>query len=395
MATAARPGTSIKTTFTRRPTSSRITTQMRTATARPSTGMARPGTMSNRPGSSIGSRPPSRCGTSRRVRVTSASAYALGDPSASLFQACRLNPTIYAEKKTIIKPLFKFLYYHEGDPQKAYSLCEAVADVQKQKVDWWWEQQRGRCLIAMHQSKKAETYLKRSLSSFQHTDTYLLMCKMYLNMQQPFVALQLLESAMEKMPYEVALRTQQARIHEQVDLMDESVAIYRTISMMDPVNTEALSCLAVSYFYDAKPEMALMYYRRILSMGTTSAELYCNIALCCLYAGQMEFVLPCFQRAISMAGTSDQRADIWYNLSFVGLTTSDDALTKRCLRLCLACDAFNGAALNNLGVVTALEGLYEKAKSYFISAQSVAPDNVEVKKNLKVLEKRVFRAKKK
>lgn len=62
-------------------------------------------------------------------------------------------------------------------------------------------------------------------------------------------------------------------------------------------------------------------------MGTTSAELYCNIALCCLYAGQMEFVLPCFQRAISMAGTSDQRADIWYNLSFVGLVSNLVTLT--------------------------------------------------------------------
>ncbi|GBP09098.1 Tetratricopeptide repeat protein 8 [Eumeta japonica] len=88
----------------------------------------------SRPGSSIGSRPASRCGTASRVRATSAAAFNLGDSTAPLYQASRLNPTIYAERKVLVKALFQFLYYHEADVLKAYSLCEAVMEVHKQNV---------------------------------------------------------------------------------------------------------------------------------------------------------------------------------------------------------------------------------------------------------------------
>lgn len=62
--------------------------------------------------------------------------------------------------------------------------------------------------------------------------------------------------------------------------------------------------------------------RRILSMGAHSCELFCNLGLCCLYGGQLDLVFPCFQRAIRLATTPEQRADVWYNLSFVALVSS-------------------------------------------------------------------------
>lgn len=54
-------------------------------------------------------------------------------------------------------------------------------------------------------------------------------------------------------------------------------------------------------------------------MGAHSCELYCNLGLCCLYGGQLDLVLPCFQRALRLAITAEQRADVWYNLSFVAM----------------------------------------------------------------------------
>lgn len=54
-------------------------------------------------------------------------------------------------------------------------------------------------------------------------------------------------------------------------------------------------------------------------MGAHSCELFCNIGMCCLYGGQLDLVFPCFQRAIRLATTPEQRADVWYNLSFVAL----------------------------------------------------------------------------
>ncbi|XP_055919549.1 tetratricopeptide repeat protein 8 [Eupeodes corollae] len=390
IATAARPGTSLKTAFVPRPGSSLMVGGMRPSThlvSRPTSGIARPGTASARPGSSLAGRPSSRCGTARRVRVTSAAVFSLGDLTTALYQASRMNPTIYAERKNIIKALFQFLFYHEGEPSKALSLCEAVFDAQRQNVDWWWEQQRGRCLIALNHPKKAEAYLLRSLSILPHPDTYLLLSKMYQKLDQLEQALQLVCSATDKCSYDIALRTEKGRLYELMEKTEESVEVYRIIAKMNPINVEALASIAVNYFYDNNPEMALMYYRRILSMGAHNAELYCNIALCCLYGGQIDLVLPCFQRALMLATTPDQRSDIWYNLSFVGITTGDFNLARRCLRLCLTSDATNGAALNNLAVLSAHSGDLPKAKSYLSAAKEVLGDSMEIKSNLNYMEK--------
>uniref|UniRef100_A0A1I8M8M6 Uncharacterized protein n=1 Tax=Musca domestica TaxID=7370 RepID=A0A1I8M8M6_MUSDO len=419
IATTARPGTSIKTAFIPRPS----TSTLRSATAlsrgqrtagsdgarrslssslgsRPTSGMARPGTSGlSRPGSSMGGRPASRCGTASRVRATSAAAFTIGDATAPLYQASRLNPTIYAERKVLVKALFQFLYYHEADVLKAYSLCEAVMEVHKQKRgssaslrslascdEWWWQQQMGRCLLALKYPRKAETYLQQSLTNFQHPDTYILLARLYQRLDQLEQAMVLIQSAVDRHPFDVTFRIEQGRLLDAMSKVEDSMQMYRLIAKLNPINIEALACIALNYFYDNNPEMALMYYRRILSLGVHSCELYCNIGLCCLYGGQIELVLPCFQRALLTAKTSEQKADIWYNLSFVAITTGDFNLAKRCLQLCLTSDARNGAALNNLSVLAAYTGDILKAKSYLSAAKDVMPESEEVETNLKYMD---------
>lgn len=114
---------------------------------------------------------------------------------------------------------------------------------------------------------------------------------------------------------------QQARLLELLQNIPASVRMYRQIAQLDAMNTEALSCIAVHHFYNNQPETALLYYRRILSMGAHSAELYCNIGLCCLYGGQLDLVLPCFQRALRLVATAEQKAELWYNLSFIAMVS--------------------------------------------------------------------------
>ncbi|XP_011178528.2 tetratricopeptide repeat protein 8 [Zeugodacus cucurbitae] len=417
IATAARPGTSIKTAFIPRPTTSTLhahTTAAirnglplsegsRTANAqskmsmRPKSGMVRPGTANSRPGSSVGNRTASRCGTASRIRASSAAAYTVGDVTAKLYQASRLNPTIYAEREALIKALFQFLYYHESDVQKAYSLCEAVMEVHKQKrtsgstrsgapVDWWWDQQIGRCLLVLRSPRKAETFLVQSLAVFPHPDTFLLLSRLYQRLGEPERALDLIGMAVDRHPFNVTFRIEQGRIFDALSQSDSAMPIYRLITKLNPINVEALAAIALNHFYDGNPEMALMYYRRILALGIHSAELYCNIALCCLYGGQIDLVLPCFQRALLLSKTADQRADIWYNLSFVALSTGDFHLARRCLQLCLTADACNGAALNNLAVLAAHSGDLMRAKSYLHAAKEVFSNSPEVNSNLEYMQ---------
>lgn len=57
-------------------------------------------------------------GSARNIRLGSASMFALGDPTGPLFQTSRLHPSRFVDKESVVKALFQYLYYHEGDIRK-------------------------------------------------------------------------------------------------------------------------------------------------------------------------------------------------------------------------------------------------------------------------------------
>lgn len=84
---------------------------------------------------------------------------------------------------------------------------------------------------------------------------------MYIKIDQPLAAIDILENSLKKFPDEVSLMTHQARILELMGNLQTSVRIHRKIAQLEPINAEALACIAVHHFYGNQPEMALLYYR--------------------------------------------------------------------------------------------------------------------------------------
>lgn len=205
-----------------------------------------------RPGTSLKSRTALRTGTrgdsARQIRLGSATMFALGDPTRPLFQSSRLNPSNFMHKP-VAKPLFQFLYYHEGDVRKALDLSKTIVDKRPDNVSWWWYTQTGRSYIALGNPRSAEKYLRKSLSKFAHIDTALLLTRVYVKIDQPLAAIDVLAESMEKFPDDVALLTQQARILELIGNLQTSVRIHRTVAQLEPINSEALACIAVHHFY--------------------------------------------------------------------------------------------------------------------------------------------------
>lgn len=199
-----------------------------------------------------------RIDSARNIRLGSATMFALGD--GPLFQTSRLNPANYVDKP-IAKPLFQFLYYHEGDVRKALDLCKTIADRRGGEISWWWNTQIGRCYIALGNPRSAEKYLRLSIERFPHVDTALLLARVYVKIDQPLAAIDILTNALEKFENEVSLLTQQARILELMGNLQTSVRMHRHIAQLEPINAEALSCIAVHHFYGNQPEMGLLYYR--------------------------------------------------------------------------------------------------------------------------------------
>ena len=57
------------------------------------------------------------------------------------------------------------------------------------------------------------------------------------------------------------------------------------------------------------------------------------------------------------------------------------------MRLCLASDSSNAAALNNLALLNMQSGDFEKAKSYLMTAKDINPDCPEIKTNVALMDK--------
>ncbi|XP_018562782.1 tetratricopeptide repeat protein 8 [Anoplophora glabripennis] len=383
MASAPRPGTSMKTA--EQPKTGALGTRPRTATGRPISGVARPGTQ-NRPGSAL-----DRVRTARPVTGQSARAIRLGTAAmlsqkdGPFIQVSRLNIAKYAKDPKLSKPLFEYLFYHEGDIRNAMELAVQATQFCEFK-DWWWKVQLAKCYIALNLIREAEQQLRSALKQHHHVETFIRLTRIYVRLDQPLSAIEICKSGLEIFPKDVSIMTELARLSEALNDTPTSVKYYRNIVIEDAMNTEAIACIGMYHFYNSQPELALRYYRRVLAMGAHSAELYNNLGLCCLYSQQLDLTLPCFQRALNLATEPPIRAEVWYNLSHLAIAAGDMELAIRCLTLCLSLDSTHASAYNNLAVLHHKTGKINLAKAYLTSAREMEPDLVEPQTNLELLQ---------
>ncbi|KAK9878133.1 hypothetical protein WA026_021149 [Henosepilachna vigintioctopunctata] len=383
VATAPRPGTSLKTAL---PSTSAVpfSARPRTSTGRPLTGVVRPGTQ-NRPGSSIDALRTSRAITnhsSRAIRLGTAAM--LSQKDGPFLQVSGLNITKYARNPCLSKPLFEYLFYHEGDVRNAMELAVQATQF-NQFNDWWWKVQLSKCYVSLNLIREAEEQLRSALKQQHHVETFIRLNRTYTRIDQPMSALEICKAGLAIFPNDVSLLVEMARLYENVDNSPMSVKFYRSAVIEDAMNTESIACIGMYHFYNNQPELALRYYRRILAMGAHTAELYNNLGLCCLYSQQLDLTLACFQRALDLAMDPLIRAEVWYNLSHIAIAAGDLELAILCLNICLSADSSHAYAFNNLAVLHHKMGRTNLANVYLSSAKGLEDDMVEVNNNLELL----------
>ncbi|KAH1009550.1 hypothetical protein HUJ04_001889 [Dendroctonus ponderosae] len=385
VATAPRPGTSLKTPANTVPVTS-LGARPRTSTGRPMSGVVRPGTQSGRPGSAL-----ERLRTSRGATGQSARAIRLGTAAmltqkdGPFIQVSRLNLSKYANNKCLNKPLFEYLFYHEGDVRNAMELA-VLATQACEFQDWWWKTQLAKCYLALNLIRDGEQQLKSALKQHVHIEGFIRLTRLYIRIDQPMKATEVCKQGLELFPNDVSIMTELARLSEALNEPQASVKYYRSIVNEDAMNTEAIACIGMYHFYNNQPELALRYYRRVLIMGAHSAELYNNLGLCCLYSQQLDLTMACFQRALDLATDPLLKADVWYNLSHVAIAAGDIALAIQCLNLCLCADSSHASAFNNLAVLHHKSGKTHLARAYFASAKGHEPALPEALINLDILQ---------
>ena len=326
IATAARPGTSFKSTQ-RNGSNTPFTNQAIrpiTQSGVPISGIIRPGTQGNQistaedilqaPRTGKTARPITSSGLFVRLGTTSM----LSQDSDDQFIA-RFNINKYATMNNLSKPLFDYIYSNESKIRIALDLA-TQADQANQCKDWFWKVALGKCYYKLGMIREAESQFRSAIKmSESSVDTFLWLAKIYIKLDQPLNALNVYREGLVKYPEEIFLMTYIARIHEMLFKMDEAVKIYKKVLDFEAINFEAIAYIAMHYFYSDQPEIALRYYRRILQMGTNNTEIYNNLGLCCYYAQQFDMTIPCFDTAFMYSNEDEITAEVWYNIGHVAL----------------------------------------------------------------------------
>ncbi|CAL2045500.1 unnamed protein product [Caenorhabditis brenneri] len=385
IAKSARPGTS----FARPKTTAKGVNPI----LRPTTNAGRPLSGVVRPQSSFKSgsmdqavRTARTAKTARAVSSTSARNMRLGTASMAagadgeFVNLARLNIEKYAADPQVNRQLFEYVFYYVNDMRVAHQIAGA-ASKSAGFEDYYWKNQLAKCYLRLGMIPDATKQLQSSLEQRKLIETFAFLAKTYNRVDQPMAALKTYMAGLDVFPEDVTMLTGMARVQEALGEFDVSVAMYNRVLDAQANNIEAIACVATTYYYGGKPEIALRYYRRILQMGCSSAELFMNIGLCCLAAQQFDFALSSIMRAQSTL-TDDVAADIWFNIGQVMLEVGDLPAASRSYRIALTHDPDHSESLVNLGILRYRDGNIDEARSLYAAAVAKNPLMFEGNYNL-------------
>jgi tetratricopeptide repeat protein 8 len=143
---------------------------------------SRGGTASSRPMTTLG----------REVRLGTASLAAAS--SGNLIDVEKLNIKKYASRTGIAMVLCDYLLYVEHNTRKALELC-AEATKENEFKSWWWKARLGKCYFKLGLLRDAEQQLRSALKMQPIINTYLDLCNVYLRLDLPNTALDVLHDA--------------------------------------------------------------------------------------------------------------------------------------------------------------------------------------------------------
>ncbi|KAJ1436097.1 hypothetical protein B484DRAFT_445830 [Ochromonadaceae sp. CCMP2298] len=303
----------------------------------------------------------------REVRLGTASLASSG----ALVDVERLNVKKYAGKLGIAMVLVDYLLYVEHNVRKALELC-AEGTKQSEYKSWWWKARLGKCYFKLGLFRDAEQQLRSSLKMQPVINTYLDLCNVYLRLDLPNTALDLLTEGSEKFTCEPRFLLGLARIHDQLRDPEAAIGYYKKVLVLDASCVESIACLGAHAFYSDQPEMAIRYYRRLLQMGVSNTEVWNNLGLCCFYSAQYDMALGCFDKALGMAD-DESMADVWYNIGHIGISLGDLGLAYQAFKVAVSIDATHGEALNNIAVLEMRRQKFEVAKACLSTSCDVSP----------------------
>ncbi|KAJ3024444.1 UNVERIFIED_CONTAM: Tetratricopeptide repeat protein 8 [Siphonaria sp. JEL0065] len=314
----ARPGTSLRTASAHWSQGENTGYALRPTTARVSTGYIRPMTAA-RSGTNSTMIPNSsnRISTSsghimsssgRMVRLGTASFVSGAEPGVFI-NVDRLDLKCFATKPVLSRTLFEYIFTCLGNIPKALELA-SNANTATGNTDWWWKLQASKCSIKLQLYREAEKQLKESLELQDMLLTRMYLAKVYLQLDQPNLALKVYDAASKQYPDSSMSHISKARVYDLLHDTEKASRLYKAQGMADIV-----------------------------------------LGLCAFYSQQFNSALPCFEHALELSTNDATTADVWFNISHVAINVGDFELAQNSLKLAVSFNPSHGEAWNNLAII--------------------------------------------
>ena len=95
---------------------------------------------------------------------------------------------------------------------------------------------------------------------------------------------------------------------------------------IDQASVEAIASLGAVTFYEDQPETAELFYSYLERLGIVNSAVMNNLAITALNSRDYANVGPAIVAALSLSIDSEEKAQIWYNISHIALTAGDLSL---------------------------------------------------------------------
>jgi tetratricopeptide repeat protein 8 len=128
----------------------------------------------------------------REVRLGTASLSS--SATGPLVDVEKLNIKKYATRTGLAMALVDYLIYVEHNTRKALSLC-AEATKEHEFKHWWWKARLGKCYYKLGLYRDAEQQFRSALKTQPMITTYLELANVYIRLDLPNTALDLLVEA--------------------------------------------------------------------------------------------------------------------------------------------------------------------------------------------------------
>lgn len=117
--------------------------------------------------------------SARAIRLGTAAI--LSQKDGPFVQVSRLNFSKYAKSPQLAKPLFEYLFYHEGDVRNAMELAVQATQACEFK-DWWWKIQLSKCYVSLNLIRDGEQQLRSATKQHQSVETFIRLIRVYIRL---------------------------------------------------------------------------------------------------------------------------------------------------------------------------------------------------------------------